>query len=399
MAVHQSPATILAEPFFPLAAEQHPADDGTDPRIISMASSGLLTSGASLGSLSMSAVLSTQPVGSRRSSNAGAGEGFPKIHSSGTVTPSLTPPEGAILKPHEPSDADSMIVMDPRGRKMRLPKSIVTPTKAVFATGAPCLCVLHLDGRCRQQGECHQVHAEREAVEKLRAAALAHISCCGDHGDPDGAKMPADAGGVVVGDKKVPTARLAFTWGLARAMKAAKCGGDVTPSVPEPSLCRLHAVDKCYFGDDCKFVHVCRRFIADHFPTVIAEGQALVRKKKYGSGRDVAAAPPLPPKTTAPTTTRHPHVSPAQMMPPVFGAAPPQYAPMPPQAPPLGQVVLVPLGAACRPQHAVALPQPTAPLPYTYTTPPPIPVPDHQSFQPFQLTYVLPSSGVGAFVP
>ena len=240
------------------------------------------------------------------------------------------------LKPSSPTDT-GVTVMDPLGRKLRLPIEIVTPTRAALGTGSPSLCVLHLENRCRQGKDCHQVHADPAAVEALRARALAQPSCCGEHGDPDAAQMirvEDVCTSLVIDGIAVSTKQLAYTFGLERIVKAAPPMPTRRVEIQSQLLCRLHAVDKCYFCDDCKFVHVCREVVKQRFPAVVAEGHQMVASRKHGTSGGKNPQPrqatvPAAPAMASPTTA----ASPSMMLhpgAPMFGGIPMMPTALPP---------------------------------------------------------------------
>lgn len=76
-------------------------------------------------------------------------------------------------------------VVDPATRKLLIPLAAVFETRAQHRNTLPSLCQLFLSNRCRQGGNCYQVHAAWEAVEQLRGEVDALPCCCVRHGDPD----------------------------------------------------------------------------------------------------------------------------------------------------------------------------------------------------------------------
>lgn len=78
-----------------------------------------------------------------------------------------------------------MTVVDPVTRKLLIPTQYIFDTRAQQRGTLPSLCQLFLSGRCRQGQGCYQVHADWEAVQRLRAQVDSLPCCCPDHGDKD----------------------------------------------------------------------------------------------------------------------------------------------------------------------------------------------------------------------
>jgi hypothetical protein len=89
------------------------------------------------------------------------------------------------------SEIKYMEVIDPANRtgKVSIPVDQVHSTagKTAFLNGSAdrdlSLCMLFQRGKCRAAAKCHQIHAERDYVTKLRTQAK-ESNCCIAHGDP-----------------------------------------------------------------------------------------------------------------------------------------------------------------------------------------------------------------------
>jgi hypothetical protein len=166
-----------------------------------------------------------------------------------------------------------MVVVDPISRKLKIPVEYVCETLARFRQGAPSLCMLYLNGRCRQGPNCHQVHAEPTVVLSLRAQAQQSLMCCMVHGDR--AMLETDFPSKYVlqfqggSGSIIPIDRLALTQGLSRFIdEYEQSHGTPIPNAesvrlaPSVSLiCRLHGQDRCRFSEECKFLHLCKELL------------------------------------------------------------------------------------------------------------------------------------------
>ena len=167
-------------------------------------------------------------------------------------------------------EAGVVTVVDPATRKMQVPMSALTPTRAVHRKGIPSLCLLFIAGRCRQGSQCHQVHCDASTVDMLRAANAATPTCCVGHGDVNAGQMQAAwlDRMLVVHGVCVPLRSVGFTKGIERIMTehAAQVHGGraaTEPIVVDIGLvCRLHGTNSCRYSEDCKFLHPCQQIIA-----------------------------------------------------------------------------------------------------------------------------------------
>ena len=180
-------------------------------------------------------------------------------------------PEGAVISPTQavlsPTngpvniEGKTLVVVDPLGRKLTIPRDCITETRAMARSGVPSLCQLHLAGRCRQGSKCHQVHADPDTVAHLRHAVQTMPTCCQQHGDVnDTLRDPAWRSlQLQVQGVNVPLERVGYTAGLRRLIQ--ESSGLSTIIIHPNSVCRLHAADCCRYNEDCRFIHVCRDII------------------------------------------------------------------------------------------------------------------------------------------
>lgn len=212
-----------------------------------------------------------------------------------------------------------MTVVDPVTRKLLIPTQYIFDTRAQQRGTLPSLCQLFLLGRCRQGQGCYQVHADWEAVQRLRAQVDSLPCCCPGHGDKDhlgiaenvplrdvlsgngghhhgnthasAAEAAAVAGSTVCArdvvvyvpgcstyqGSYVPLERVSYTIGLRRLLEEqqvllaaptahvsllnAETGFPEDKIVADASgatVCRLHAMDRCRYAEECKFLHLCK---------------------------------------------------------------------------------------------------------------------------------------------
>ena len=157
-----------------------------------------------------------------------------------------------------------MFVTDPLSRKLAVPCEAIRPTQATTRPGVPSLCLLFLDGRCRQGLQCHQIHAEPAVVLRLREDAKAMPTCCQTHGDIHSARMRPEwlKRSLQFDHVSVPVTALAYSNALERLLTS-----DPSPSVrcTTQQLCRLHGSERCRFTEDCRFLHLCRQVLRQQF--------------------------------------------------------------------------------------------------------------------------------------
>jgi hypothetical protein len=124
---------------------------------------------------------------------------------------------------------------------------------------------------------CHQVHADPVVVDALRMVFATPRACCVLHGDADlFTEGPGDGRAlhihsVLWNDGIVPVHRLSPTLALRRILQEHGRSTDsnntaaVIYSPNNSSICRLHLVDRCRFGEDCRLLHVCKHIVSfDH---------------------------------------------------------------------------------------------------------------------------------------
>lgn len=195
------------------------------------------------------------------------------------ATPAATTPAPSKMSPQaapfvSPS-TETIAVTDPLSRKLMLPLVALRPTLATSRPGVPSLCLLYLEGRCRQGSQCHQVHADPQVALQLRAEAKQQPTCCGAHGDVNESKIPQawaslhlDIGGILV-----PMRLMAFTVALERTVSehlAAEPSAAVIRAQIH-QICRLHGSERCRFTEDCRFLHLCRNLLRERFAAVVPD--------------------------------------------------------------------------------------------------------------------------------
>lgn len=167
---------------------------------------------------------------------------------------------------------DRITVVDPQRRKLQVPLSAIDPTKALHGRlTVPSLCLLFQAGRCRQDANCYQLHADPTVIQALRLEAENQTCCCIRHGDCNEHLWdftPTDTRSVsIAGQFAIPLTHTAFTTGLQRVLRDDRASVPVNPS----AVCRLHGqCDGCRFGADCKFVHVCRSILQSELASLLA---------------------------------------------------------------------------------------------------------------------------------
>jgi hypothetical protein len=162
-----------------------------------------------------------------------------------------------------------ILVVDPATRKLCLPMRAVIHTQALMRLDrVPSICMLYLQGRCRQGPACHQLHADPVVVEMLRSEVSQRTSCCPDHGEevtqPSLVQLSPDVQVIVVDGHRIPSARVATTNGMRRMIMDRRAAG--TESIENPveavvfrtQVCRLHVQGRCRYAEDCNFIHICR---------------------------------------------------------------------------------------------------------------------------------------------
>ena len=153
-----------------------------------------------------------------------------------------------------------LTVIDPLSRKIDIPIHCIQHTKALTRDVVPSLCMLFLEGRCRQGVDCNQIHADQETVLEIREAASRLPTCCKMHGDINAAmfdRFPHWSDKTLIVDSvPIPMERVAFTNGLERCLDNEQTSGGTVAMSPT-FICRLQAGGHCRYSEECKFVHVC----------------------------------------------------------------------------------------------------------------------------------------------
>jgi hypothetical protein len=158
---------------------------------------------------------SGSPLGQKRTSTSGGGGG-------GEQQQLLTPHQLHHLQQQQAAAAAQgrLIVVDPMRPKLRVPLSAIQNTRALTRSGAnPSLCMLFLHGKCRQEGNCHQVHADPATIHALREEAASQPTCCQEHGDSNDCLRPSEWPRNLVFQIQqvaVPLHSVAYTAGLKR---------------------------------------------------------------------------------------------------------------------------------------------------------------------------------------
>jgi len=165
-------------------------------------------------------------------------------------------------------EEDFLIVVDPVSRKLKIPRSAVYETRAFNRTTPPSLCMLFMNGRCRQGLQCHQAHANSDVVHQLRAEALKIPSCCAAHGDVAvGKEFDTFSVTIVISSDTniaLGVEHFAATAGLTALLSQPVEKKDEGHVTYPATLCRLHAYDRCRYAEDCRFLHLCRGVVAEH---------------------------------------------------------------------------------------------------------------------------------------
>ncbi|CCW60177.1 unnamed protein product [Phytomonas sp. EM1] len=163
-------------------------------------------------------------------------------------------------------------VIDHESKKLFIPLEAMFRTRAMKRDGVPSLCRIFMSGRCLQGDKCYQAHADSNTISKLRAIALAEPSCCEKHGaPPDNSGICANFSFSVKYEKPnesfyVGPLEYCITRGLRELLGSRTSTPATTElTVPIALLCKLHSSEDgtrcCRFGNECKFVHVCREVL------------------------------------------------------------------------------------------------------------------------------------------
>jgi hypothetical protein len=206
------------------------------------------------------------------------------------VLQNSTPP---LLALDESALEGTVVVTDPMSRKLQIPLKAIRTTLATSRPGVPSLCLLYLDGRCRQGAQCHQVHADPALVMALRAQAKQLPTCCLNHGDVNADRVMLDwrDRSLSFEGKLVPVSSMAFSLALDRLLSEVD-----TPVVKAHvhQICRLHGSDRCRFSEDCRFLHICRQIMREHFSAIVPDlvPQLELRHTAGATVRSVPRAQP-----------------------------------------------------------------------------------------------------------
>ncbi|KAG5479070.1 hypothetical protein LSCM1_02917 [Leishmania martiniquensis] len=218
-----------------------------------------------------------------------------------------------------------MTVVDPVTRKLLIPTQYIFETRAQQRGTLPSLCQLFLAGRCRKGQGCYQLHADWEAVQRLRSQVDSLPCCCPTHGDKDHIgvldnallresislthphsqhhanddQSSADAAAAAestIGANDVvlyvpgcsffegsyaPLDRVSYTVGLRRLLEEQRVvlappdtrisllnqatgfpEEKIVADASTATVCRLHAMGRCRYAEECKFLHLCKDLTA-----------------------------------------------------------------------------------------------------------------------------------------
>jgi len=167
------------------------------------------------------------------------------------AAPTMSPQQQAFLQQQQAAAQAQglLIVVDPHSRKLRIPLSSITPTRAMSRAGIPSLCLLFLANRCRQGSLCHQVHANAAVVQQLREMVANQPQCCLTHGDinESSVKQHWRQRGITfnIQEVMVPLESIAYTNGLKRFIDESQA------SLPPAALVNRSSTD-----DKDKLVHL-----------------------------------------------------------------------------------------------------------------------------------------------
>jgi len=259
--------------------------------------------------------------------------------------------QNAPMPQLHPQLPESIWVLDPLTRKLKVPTHLIVPTAATATLGTtPSLCLAFLESRCRHPW-CRQAHIPLAVVQRLRSEAQNAPTCCHTHKSPlDIHFLTSRFSSIEIafhnGTKiSVPTERLAVTVGLQRHLAQVVPKTKTGPSfeVSSRMVCRLHLGHRCRYLEDCNNLHVCREYDAvtsafhesgnDRSPAAAGQpanapnsGQPSHHSTPIAGGSPVpAGGPPPPPKYADPNSSG------AGRSPP-FGGLPPPSPLVSPQA-------------------------------------------------------------------
>ena len=179
---------------------------------------------------------------------------------------SWTPTNAASAEAYFNYNEPSILVVDPATRKLSIPFRAVLQTQALHRMDrVPSICMLYLQGRCRQGPMCHQLHADPAVVEMLRSEASLRTSCCPEHGEEvtqrSLSQLAPEIDGMSVDGHFVPSCRVATTTGVRRVLNErlpSPQDDKTVVQIPRSQVCRLHVLGRCRYAEDCNFVHLCR---------------------------------------------------------------------------------------------------------------------------------------------
>ena len=236
------------------------------------------------------------------------------------------------------TNGDALVVIDPLTRKLEIPRAAIHPTKALARDTVSSLCMLYLEKRCRQGHDCNQIHADPETVEAIRTTVVQRPTCCQFHGDihkENFKKFPHWEGKSVRVDGLVlPLDRVAYTQGLQRSMDGDNPFTEDSIVTISPSfVCRLQAGGHCRYSEECKFVHLCREFTAEHLSHCVSPLVTAPTSRKASS----TTVKPHPSPSTPPSNRGLLYQAPPapMMVPPPMHYPPPHHVvthPYPPMA-------------------------------------------------------------------
>lgn len=130
------------------------------------------------------------------------------------------------------------------------------------------LCLLFQKGKCNAGSRCNQVHADSVFIETLRQKASTACNCCAEHGDVHSEGLAAESTLVIIdgmpseGQKATYHIKsCARTKALEFFLRQASRTQETDLIIPSGKICRLHSLNRCKFGRDCKNIHICHKAI------------------------------------------------------------------------------------------------------------------------------------------
>ena len=193
----------------------------------------------------------------------------------------------------------TILVVDPATRKLSIPVAAVAHTQALLRSDrVPSICMLYLQGRCRQGMHCHQLHADPAVVQMLRNEVSMRASCCPEHGEevtqPSLPELTSELIELSLEGQPIAAARIATTNGMRRMLQdrdaaAEKDGATPDNTLQRSQICRLHLQGRCRYAEDCNFIHLCRGLgEGDASPELMKLLASIAHSTPNRGGRPVA---------------------------------------------------------------------------------------------------------------